>query len=92
MTRESMFLANVAGFFVGTASISWMILRSPRFGFSSAWLDSLISFPLWPSLIVVALMLLLAVGRGRLAIGLLVGALLSLGLVFILAAAALAEA
>ena len=89
--RASTFLANVAGFFVWSASIIWMILRSPRYGFSSVWLDSLISFPLWPSLIVVALMLLLAVGRGRLTIGLFVGALLSLGLVFILAAAALAE-
>ena len=90
--RASTFLGNVAGFFVGTASISWMILRSPRFGFSSVWLDSLISFPLWPSLIVVALMLLLAVGRGRLTIGLILGALLSFGLILILAMAALAEA
>ena len=90
--RASTFLANVAGFFVGTASISWMILRSPRFGFSSVWLDSLISFPLWPSLIVVALMFLLAVGRGRLAIGLFVGGLLSFGLFWILLMAASAEA
>ena len=84
--------ANVAGFFVGTAPIAWMILRSPSFGFSSVWLDSLISFPLWPSLIVVALMLLLAIGRGRLAIGLFVGALLSFGLFWILLMAASAEA
>jgi len=84
--------ANIVGFFLGSASISWMILRSPRFGFSSIWLDSFISFPLWPSLIVGAMMLLVAVGKGRLAIGLFVGALLSLGLTFILAAAALAEA
>jgi hypothetical protein len=69
-----------------------MILRSPRFGFSSVWLDSLISFPLWLSLIVVALMLLLAIGRGRLAIGLFVGALLSFGLFWILLMAASAEA
>ena len=84
--------ANVVGFFVGTAPIAWMILRSPRFGFSSVWLDSLISFPLWLSLIVVALMLLLAIGRGRLAIGLFVGALLSFGLFWILLMAASAEA
>jgi hypothetical protein len=90
--RGSTVLVNVAGFFVGSASISWMILRSPRFAFSSAWLDILFSVPLWPILIVAALLLLLAVGRGKLAIGLIVGALLSFGLILILAMAALAEA
>lgn len=90
--RASAFAANVVGFIVGTAPILWMILRSPRYLSNSYRLDNLFAFPLWPSLILGAAFVLIALRRGRLAIGLIAGSLLNLGLVFILAAATLAEA
>jgi hypothetical protein len=90
--RIDNFSANVAGFFLGTAPISWIILRSPSFGLNSYLLDRLFAFPLWPFLMIGSALVLIALRRGRFAIGLFAGSMLSLSFLWILIMAASAEA
>jgi hypothetical protein len=76
MTKEETFIINVGGFLLACLSFVWMIVHF-RYGFSFPLLNELMTLPAWAALMVILSLALSAIGKGKYAIGMLLGAVLS---------------